>query len=259
MYRVILAGAVTAFVVSGAVACGGAQQEEENNSPEYGEVVDLEGSWIALGYDCSTDFDAAQLIAVDVSGSQLVATKTVGDECVTSDMETLRAEWPEEVRVGMDIDAEVQTLVTTGASRTFEWQQTTIRVVSQDEFSVAGTLGQEDLRFLRSSTDDLDTVDVSGQWQAWGYTCTSNQRETQTLSFEDNGETIVATKVTGDDCIGAGEKTWEGTRSGASLDGEIFSNVGSDVATIEILARDFMLMTIPDDNPPSQFHLWRLP
>ena len=67
----------------------------------------------------------------------------------------------------------------------------------------------------------------------------------------------MATKTIGDNCIGAGEKTGEGARNGAVLEGEIFSTVGSDPANIEVLARDFMLLTIPED--AFTLYFWRLP
>lgn len=264
MSRTILFSAsIVMFLMAGSMACGDTTDNGvDNNDVEYGEVVDLSGTWVAEGYDCGSDFNAAELISLEISGSDLLATKLVGDACVPTGMETMRATLPEEVRVNMDLAAEMNLALTGPGSTTFQWDDVTITVISSDEFTVStprsAAVSGEDLHFHRSTTQNLETVDISGEWQAWGYTCNSTTRLLQAVSFEIDGNAVTATKTIGDDCIGVGEKTWEGVRNGAVLEGEIFSTIGSDPAPIEILARDFMLLTI-DEEPPFNLYFWRIP
>ena len=241
------------LLVLAPLGCG--EEEEDNTNEEYGEIVDLSGTWVAEGYDCPPDFNAAELIEIEISGDDLLANKTVGDECVPTGMDTLRATLPDEVRVGMTLDTESQ--VSTGSS--FEWVDSEVEIISVDEFIVPleDVVGQGAIRFYRSSSENLDTVDIDGEWQNWGYTCNSTTRLLQAVDVETSEDTVTATKTIGDDCIEEGEVTWEATRDGATLDGEIFSTVGSDPVTIEILAHDFMLLTITGEDV--DFYFWRLP
>ena len=61
--------------------------------------------------------------------------------------------------------------------------------------------------------------DLTGKWLGKGYRCLSNERLDQEISITQNGNKVVAIKITGDDCIGAGQKTWEGIISGSQIKG----------------------------------------
>lgn len=242
------------FLAAGLLACGG--DNGNDNQDDFGDPVDLSGVWIALGYDCGPDFDAAELIDVEISDNDLLATKLVGDDCVPTGMETLRGELPDPVREGMDLDVEIQR----ADGSAFLWEDALLEVVSEDEFLVpAGSLpgSNGDILFFRTSTDDLANVDISGEWMGWGYTCGSSTRTTQTIDFIVDGDDVTAVKITGDDCIAAGETTWEGSRNGPEMDGEIFGTAGSDPAIFDILAHDFMLLNI--DGGDEFFYFWRTP
>ena len=66
--------------------------------------------------------------------------------------------------------------------------------------------------------------DLTGKWLGKGYGCgPNNQNLDQEISITQNGNKVVAIKITGDDCIGAGQKTWEGIISGSQIKG---SNYG---------------------------------
>ena len=59
---------------------------------------------------------------------------------------------------------------------------------------------------------------LAGKWMGSGYTCPrGSPQPDEQVSIADEGGTLTATKVTGDNCIGAGEVTWRGVASGTSF------------------------------------------
>lgn len=57
-----------------------------------------------------------------------------------------------------------------------------------------------------------------GLWNAQGYTCPDNVNiPNEILKIEEINGKFLATKVTGDDCVKAGTKTFEGTREGNKI------------------------------------------
>jgi len=57
--------------------------------------------------------------------------------------------------------------------------------------------------------------DLSGKWVGENYTCRGKFRET--VQIEQTGNSIVATKITGDACVPAGNRTFEGTLNSAKI------------------------------------------
>lgn len=85
---------------------------------------------------------------------------------------------------------------------------------------------------------------LSGVWIAEGYTCNGTTYRQEQVSIEQTGQTVVATKITGDDCIAAGDITWRGTFTGNSFTGQMqfgnrtskhFENVAVAVKSSELL------------------------
>ena len=67
---------------------------------------------------------------------------------------------------------------------------------------------------------ETEKQDLTGKWLGKGYGCgPNNQNLDQEISITQNGNKVVAIKITGDDCIGAGQKTWEGIISGSQIKG----------------------------------------
>ena len=60
--------------------------------------------------------------------------------------------------------------------------------------------------------------DLSGKWLGKNYRCGLSSTD-QEISITQSGNKVVATKITGDDCVGAGQKTWEGIISGSQIKG----------------------------------------
>ena len=72
-------------------------------------------------------------------------------------------------------------------------------------------------------------IDLNGKWLGKGYQCPGNLDEdgqqlilNEEISISQNGGKVVATKITGDECVKVGEKTWEGRISGDWIEGVIY-------------------------------------
>ena len=70
------------------------------------------------------------------------------------------------------------------------------------------------------------SYNLSGKWLGKGYKCWGNMDENgeplildEMISISQDGDLVVATKITGDECVKAGEKTWEGKISGDWVEG----------------------------------------
>ena len=65
---------------------------------------------------------------------------------------------------------------------------------------------------------ETEKQNLTGKWLGKNYGCGPNTTD-QEISITQNGNKVVAIKITGDDCIGAGQKTWEGIISGNQIKG----------------------------------------
>jgi len=54
---------------------------------------------------------------------------------------------------------------------------------------------------------------LAGIWMGYGYDCVLDEEPPERIRIQVDGGTITAIKITGDDCIRAGEVTWTGTFS----------------------------------------------
>ncbi|MBT3617035.1 MAG: hypothetical protein HN524_13730 [Verrucomicrobia bacterium] len=71
-----------------------------------------------------------------------------------------------------------------------------------------------------------ESQNLSGKWLGKGYKCWGNLDEDgqplildEIILVSQDGDKVVATKITGDECVKAGEKTWEGKISGDWIEG----------------------------------------
>ena len=75
-------------------------------------------------------------------------------------------------------------------------------------------------------------IDLNGKWLGKGYTCfesldadgnpVGSVKLDEEISISQDGDKVAATKITGDECVKAGEKTWEGKISGDWIEGVIY-------------------------------------
>jgi hypothetical protein len=86
--------------------------------------------------------------------------------------------------------------------------------------------------------------DLEGTWDATGYTCETSIA-LEKIKITVTGNKITAVKITGDNCVPAGEITWEGTLSGNIISGRgrVSSGAGTarrwlDGVTINVVDRD---------------------
>ena len=87
-------------------------------------------------------------------------------------------------------------------------------------------------------------IDLNGKWLGKGYQCPGNLDEdgqqlilNEEISISQNGGKVVATKITGDECVKAGEKTWEGRISGDWIEGVIYGWAANSPKPIPYKAR----------------------
>jgi len=78
--------------------------------------------------------------------------------------------------------------------------------------------GQMRVVFAGKPAGSTASVNVNGVWIGSGYTCEAGvPPRSETVQIVQSGTTVTATKVTGDNCVQAGQVTWKGTRTGDSF------------------------------------------
>ena len=103
---------------------------------------------------------------------------------------------------------------------------------------------------------------LSGKWMGKGYTCEDDDGkivlldELVSISHKDNK--VVATKITGDNCVEEGEITWKGQLKGNIIVGTWFvydtftKEKGQDPAKFKIISNDYFYSI--DDGDPVKFY-----
>lgn len=72
--------------------------------------ANLEGKWLADGYNCNQEIVSNELIQIKQKGSKVIATKIIGDDCIPSGSETWRGIIDGNKIVGDMIGIHIQTL-----------------------------------------------------------------------------------------------------------------------------------------------------
>ena len=62
----------------------------------------------------------------------------------------------------------------------------------------------------------ISSVSVGGVWKSSSYQCPAGVHHTEEIRVVQHGTSVVATKITGDQCVPAGHITFEGTLHGNS-------------------------------------------
>ena len=95
------------------------------------------------------------------------------------------------------------------------------RVLNNPGDEMHNPYGSEEM----SQGDEL-VYDLRGEWLGKGYNCPDENgvpvRLDELVSIAQTGRQVIATKITGDDCVGAGETTWKGEIYGNKIRGEMF-------------------------------------
>lgn len=168
----------------------------EPPKPPKGTSLDLTGTWIGEGYRCGFKRSTEE-VKIEQQGNSIVATKITGDDCVPAGsrtfvgtLDTINATW------------------TTGYPNRPACCKANGRITIKDR----NTLVDKRFRitFTKKSSSPTAGLNLSGQWQGDGYKCQSGAKRIQDVTIEQNGTSIVATKLTGDDCVRAGSQTFAG-------------------------------------------------
>jgi hypothetical protein len=115
---------------------------------------------------------------------------------------------------------------------------------------LGGFGGPPEPAFDDDSDFDLPRVEpqqlpnLSGKWLGKGYKCWGNLDEdgqplilNEIISISQDKDKVVATKITGDECVKAGEKTWEGKISGDWIEGVAYGRSPNSSKLINLKAR----------------------
>ena len=115
---------------------------------------------------------------------------------------------------------------------------------------LGGFGGPPEPAFDDDSDFDLPRVEpqqlpnLSGKWLGKGYKCWGNLDEdgqplilNEIISISQDKDKVVATKITGDECVKAGEKTWEGKISGDWIEGVAYGRSPNSSKLITLKAR----------------------
>jgi hypothetical protein len=107
--------------------------------------------------------------------------------------------------------------------------------------------------FRRTGSTE-STLDLSGTWNVTGYTTSDGPAGTEVITIAQNGSSIVATKVVGDENVPAGQITFKGTITGNTSHVQIqgaypgFTNPDFSDATLTIIdANDLTVTSGIDD------------
>jgi len=100
---------------------------------------------------------------------------------------------------------------------------------------------------------------LEGNWTGKGYMCWGNLDNNgnpilldEEISISQEGDYVIATKVTGDKCVKAGEKTWEGQIIGNQIIGIFYGRYPDDIdlrpsnQTIRIIDQNTLEMDLGD-------------
>jgi hypothetical protein len=77
------------------------------------------------------------------------------------------------------------------------------------------------------------TVNIHGIWRTSNYQCPAGVHHTEEIRIVQHGESVVATKITGDDCVRAGHVTFAGTLHGTSGEVSIYTSYPGVTPTLQ--------------------------
>lgn len=178
--------------------CKPAQTDQTEPPKIKGTGLNLNGIWIGEGYECGGKVSTEQ-IKIEQKGNLIVGTKITGDDCV-----------PAGFRTFFGALNTINAIWTTGYPNQPACCQTTGRLTIKDNDTLFSHRAAQ-IQFNREPSNPTEGLNLSGIWQGYGYWCRSRSKLLQEIiEIEQNGNSIVATKITGDDCVPAGSPTFSG-------------------------------------------------
>lgn len=89
-------------------------------------------------------------------------------------------------------------------------------------------------------------VDLSGTWLCDGYQCPSGVLNRELVEIQHDGESVIATKIVGDDCVPAGFESFSGRLPQSSPTGAIVWTVGTPRAPASAQRPGHLKVLSPD-------------
>jgi len=163
---------------------------------------DLSGIWLGDGYKCDGKV-SQQRIKIERKGYAIVGTKITGDACVPADYRTFSGR----------LDT-LNVIWTTGYANRPACCKMTGQLTLLDNNRI-GVNGFQ-FKFARTGSKVTEDGDLSGTWLGEGYQC-GWQVFQEEVQIEQQGNAIVATKITGDACVPAGYRSFSGALDTAHI------------------------------------------
>jgi hypothetical protein len=162
---------------------------------------DLSGIWVGEGYECDGQV-SQQRVKIEQKGYAIVGTQMTGDACVPAGSRTF--------------SGTLDTLNVTWTTGYGNWPACCemtgqLTLLDNNEMGVNGF----QLKFTRTSSQG-DIGDLRGTWLGEGYQCGWEVFQEE-VKIEQQGNAIVATKLTGDPCVPAGSRSFSGVLDTAHI------------------------------------------
>jgi len=171
------------------------------------------GYWIGDGYTCDTGKVEKENIIVTYEDNKVIAKKIKGDNCVnagkiTFEFTPIKDLWKKGSTGKYDIKCKI-TLGSPSAPQSSHSTNCSIEIVDKNNF----VLLPWNLTFKRGRLPSPGLIYPHdyflGLWVGKGYTCSSSIGFLEyDIDITYSEGSVVATKVTGDDCVPAGNITW---------------------------------------------------
>ncbi len=163
---------------------------------------DLSGIWLGEGYKCGGKV-SQQRIKIEQKGYAIVGTKITGDACVPADSRTFSG----------TLDT-INVTWTTGYANRPACCKMKDKLTLLDNKSIVKKGSK--IKFTRTGSKATEEGDLSGTWLGEGYQCGWQVFQEQ-VQIEQQGNAIVATKITGDACVPAGNRSFSGALDTANI------------------------------------------
>jgi hypothetical protein len=86
------------FIISLLIACSLQEELTQTFPSNY-----FEGNWLMTGYGCNRHTPKVETMVAHMEGDVVIATKTLGDDCVTTGTETFRGKLPATLQTGKNM------------------------------------------------------------------------------------------------------------------------------------------------------------
>ncbi|HAI69183.1 MAG TPA: hypothetical protein DCM38_07085, partial [Gammaproteobacteria bacterium] len=160
----------------------------------------MSGIWLGEGYKCGGKV-SQQRIKIEQKGYAIVGTKITDDACVPANSRTFSG-----------------TLDTINVTWTTGYANRPACCKMKDKLTLLDSIVKKGskIKFTRIGSKATEEGDLSGTWLGEGYQCGWQVFQEQ-VQIEQQGNAIVATKITGDACVPAGNRSFSGTLDTANI------------------------------------------